>query len=583
MKKSIILGTVALAAASLTSCDDFLNDNRFPLSQQTANTEFWSSATNVQGQINYFYESFLGYSNGSSTGEFYFRTLSDDQCCPSGNASITPWTNINVPASSTNWSAPYVEIRRANLIIEGVTAGSLSGTEEANFLGIARLNRAYQYYLLVRAYGDVPLIDQALDPSIAEDVEALFGPRTAREKVMDSALEDLDYAIANISVQSGKQVFSKDLAMAIKAEICLYEASFSKYHKNDTERANKYFNEVVKAATPLLASYPIGDNYQATYTSFNSAALANSEIIFLKEYVKDVFMHCTVDYTSSSTPVSGLTKDAFDAYLFKDGKPLALTSCNKNDAGTMLPKMENGQAVKDKDGNIVWDALSIREVLEQRDGRLSQTVDTAVYFTGLTYTRPNSMPMTSLTGYGIKKFVNPEMDYEYSTTIWNYTCAPLYWGAQVALAYAEAKAELGTLTDADLNLTLNKLYARAGLPDQTVASLSSMNDPANNMGVSSLLWEVRRCRRCELILDKGIRYWDLVRWHKLDLLDNTKYPNIGLGANVSNSAVAVSKVGDYMNAANGTTRVFSEREYYYPIPSGQLSLNTALKQNPGWE
>ncbi len=580
MKKSIILGAVALVAASLTSCDDFLNDNRYPLSQETANPEFWNNPANVQGQINSFYENFSGYGNGSSGGEFYFRTLSDDQCCPSGNAQITPWKNINVPTSSSNWNAPYTEIRRANNIIEGVTAGTITGAEEADFIGQARLYRAIQYFMLVRAYGDVPLIKQALKP---EDTEALFGPRVARETVIDYVLEDLDYAIANIAAQSGKQEFSKDLAMAVKTEVCLFEAAFSKYHKHNSNRANKFYNEVVNAATPLLASYPIGNNYQATYNSFNNAALGNDEIIFLKEYVKDVFMHCTVDYTSSSTPVSGITKDAFDAYLFKDGKPLALTSCNKNDAGVMLPKIDNDTVVKDKKGKIVWDALSIREVLEQRDDRLAQTIDTAVYFTNLTYQRPNSMPMTSLTGYGIKKFSSPEMDYTYSTTIWNYTCAPLYWGAQIALAYAEAKAELGTLTNADLNITLNKLYARAGLPAQTVASLSGMNDPAKNMDVSSLLWEIRRCRRCELILDKDTRYWDLVRWHQLDLLDTANHPNITLGANVKNSAVAVSKVGDYMDAAKGTVREFSDREYFFPIPSGQILLNDKLVQNPGWE
>lgn len=59
-------------------------------------------------------------------------------------------------------------------------------------------------------------------------------------------------------------------------------------------------------------------------------------------------------------------------------------------------------------------------------------------------------------------------------------------------------------------------------------------DPANNMGVSNLIWEIRRCRRCELIMDNWYRYWDLIRWHQLDKLDSTKYPNIMLGANVSN-------------------------------------------------
>lgn len=554
-----------MVAVSLTSCDDFLNDNRYPESIQTSNANYWSNASNVQGQVNYFLELFSGYGNSSSLGEFYAPAVSDDKTSGTGDANIAQWKNINVPTSSSNWSNPYTYIRRANLIIEGVEGSSLTDAEKANFTGIARLMRGYEYYMLVRCYGDVPLEEGVVDPS---DSEALYMPRTNRNTVMDYALADLDYAIANIAANSGKQVFSKDLARAMKSEICLYEGSYAKYHQNDATRASKYFQEVVSCTEPLVTAYPIGSDYQAIYNSFNSAALANTEIIFLKEYVKDTFMHCTVDYTSSSTPISGLTKDAFDAFLFSDGKPLALTTLDKDDAAELLA-----------DGT-----LSIAKQLAVRDGRLSVMTDDVVYYTGAPYKRENSMPMTSVTGYGVKKFVNPDMDYAYTTTIWNYTCAPLFWGAYMGLNFAEAKAELGTLTDGDLNNTINKLFARAGLPATTVAEMSAMNDPANNMNVSSLLWEIRRCRRCELMFDKDIRYWDLVRWHQLELLDNTKHPNIALGANIKNATVPYATVGDYINAVGTSTRVYEERQYLWPIPSGQIDLykDGALKQNPGW-
>ncbi|MDE6134117.1 MAG: RagB/SusD family nutrient uptake outer membrane protein, partial [Muribaculaceae bacterium] len=78
--------------------------------------------------------------------------------------------------------------------------------------------------------------------------------------------------------------------------------------------------------------------------------------------------------------------------------------------------------------------------------------------------------------------------------------------------------------------------------------------------------------------------WDLVRWHKLDLLDSQAHPDIYLGANVS--AVPADKrpanVNGYMNASGDQIRKFSDREYLFPIPSGQIGLNEALTQNPGW-
>ena len=573
---------MGISAALLTGCDDFLNDNRYPLSQQVSSPAFWSNPNNVQGQINRFYEEFSGYGNGSGFGRFYFSYLSDDQANGTSSATIYPWNNTNVPSSSSSWNDPYKVIRGANLIIEGVESSSLTESEKTNFTAIARLMRGYEYYLLVRAYGDVPLVKKALDPT---DEAELFGPRTPRNEVMDFALEDLNYAVTNIATKASKIEFSADLAAAIKSEVCLFEGSYARYHQKDDARATKYFNEVVNAASPLVDKYTIGDNYQATYNSFRAALSANPEIIFMKAYEKDVFMHCTVDYTSSSSPVAGMTKDAFDAYLFKDGKPLALTSENKSDVGKVYPRLgADGKQLTEKKGDeeiLLWN-YSIKDVLAVRDARLSATIDTAVYYAGLQYKRPNSMLMTSLTGYGICKFNNPAMPEEFTTTIKNYTCAPLYWGAYVAMNYVEAKAELGTITDADVEKTINKLFKRAGLPATTVAEMSKMADPANNMGVSSLLWEIRRCRRCEFIFD-GIRYWDLIRWHQLELLDNVKYPNVGLGANVSAAPVAANAINGYYNAANGGIRQFEERQYLYPIPSGQLQLNSNLEQQPLWK
>lgn len=558
---------IAMVGATLTGCNDFINDNRYPLSQQTANAEFWSNTVNVENQCNTLYNDYSGYGNGSGTGEFYFTSLSDDQACGivSGGVGFKNWTYTNVPASSTNWTSPYTEIRRCNLIIEGVESGSLAGTTEGNnFLGIARLNRAYQYFQLVRMYGDVPLVEKSLDPT---DEAELYGARTSRETVMDFVLADLDFAAENITAQSNKNAWSKDLALAMKAEVCLFEGAYSKYTGN-TSRGDKYFNEVVSACTPLFSRYSISNDYQALYNSLRTTLGSNKEVIFMKAYEQGVFMHSLLDWTCSSTSILGITKDAFDSFLFTDGKPLALTSCDKSDVGEL-----------DADGNY-----SIAKPLAVRDGRLSQIIDPVVYYVGKTWARSNTMDMVSSTGYGVAKFDNLSIEYSDATTANRaYTSAPLYWLAGINLAYVEAKAELGTLTDSDVATYLNPLYKRAGLPDQTLASLTSMNDPANNMGVSSLIWEIRRCRRAEFMLDKNIRYWDLVRWHKLDLLDSGTYPNIQLGANVSASDVAVSNKNGYIDASYGMTRTFSSREYFYPIPSEQIRLNPNLTQNPGWE
>ena len=557
---------------SMASCDHFLDEHRFPTDQQTDNPAFWENEINVQGEIDYFYEYFMGYGNGASwNGTFYYQSLNDDQIgkIASGSVNFADWNYLQVPTSNSVWSASYTAIRRANIIIQNVSISNLAEAKKNNFLAQARLNRAYQYYDLVRNLGDVPLVTTVLDVNSPE----LYAGRTPRNEVMDFVLEDLDFAINNISEQSNKIKWSVDLANAIKTEICLYEASYARYHQKDEARAKKFYEETVKAATPIIASYTYTDDYASIYNSTMDAAdgmiglLSNPEVILLKPYVKSINGHSLCKYTSTATNICGMTKDAFDAYLFLDGKPKASTTENATDMGVM-------DAI----------GLSIQNLLDVRDKRLAAQIDPYVYYNNFTWSRNNSDPMQSLSGYGVRKFINPLMEYYYCVTDYqSYVNAPLFWLSKVALDYAEARAELGKLDDTDMNKTLNKLYVRAGLPTQTVASLSAMNDPANNMGVSSLLWEIRRCRRCELMFD-GFRYWDLVRWHNLDLLDTTQHPNINLGANATPALAdhPISNVDGYICSFPDYSRKFSEREYLAPLGSGQIALNPNLKQNPGW-
>lgn len=239
MKNKYILGALAVAAAmSSTSCSDFLNDNREPLSSQIVNANFWSNSVNIDNQVATFYNDYYGYGNGASTnGTFYYSWLSDDQC---GRHDINDWTYKAVPSSSGSYNGPYEEIRRANLILQGLESSTLDRDVKANYEGLARLHRARQYYQLVQRYGDVILVTKPLDVT---DTEVLYASRTNRNTVMDLVLEDLNYAVENISAQSGKTTFSKDMAQAFKLEVCLYEGSFARYHQNDQKRAEAFFKE----------------------------------------------------------------------------------------------------------------------------------------------------------------------------------------------------------------------------------------------------------------------------------------------------------------------------------------------------
>ena len=569
--KSIILAGLGVALLSLASCDDILDTDPY---DQFTKDNYFTSETNVQLFANYFYNTFTGY--GSGSGDYYFNTLNDDQA----TTGITKWTYMNVPGSAGAWSTPYEEIRRANTLITAVPdVESMSEAKKANWLGIGRLYRAWQHYKVVRAYGDCYWVDKVLDPN---DTEILYGPRQSRNSVMDKVLEDMNYACANITDNAGSRTaFNKWVALAMKAEICLYEGDYSKYVKNDNTRANTYLTEAKKACEEIMNSgnFSLNSNYQANFNSLDLAG--NKEMILYKHYILGKLAHGTIDYTCGSTQVYGMTKDAFDSYLFKDGKPLATTSLNKTDRGTVV-------VLDDNSGLGDAPHIDITNVLANRDPRLSAQVDHILQFPGSGYARFGGAQSTASTGYGVFLFDTNLIDNtNRQSTYGNWTDAPIFWYAEILLNYAEACAELGSITQTDLDKSINLLRDRVGMP-HLLTSVEA--DPANNMGVSNILWEVRRERRVEMMYCMNDRYWSLLRWNQLSLLDTNKNPDLSRGAYVAGYETQGISLDDvdvdadgYINCSNnGAPRQWDAKYNLFPIPDDQRNLNPQIGQNPGW-
>lgn len=559
----------------LVGCDNLLDKD--PRDTFINNKGFWSNDNQVSSYSNGFYE-FYG-----TARSFYFTSLNDDQA----NPSFDNWTFTTVPNKSDKYSGNFSKVRQINYMLDGLETSTLSTAKKTNYAAIARLNRAWIYYQLVKMYGDIQWESHVIGDINSDEV---YGPRTDRDVVIDSVLQDLNYAIQNIpNNTTDKTLWSKEMALAMKSDICLYEGTFCKYRTQadngkapDLTRANRYLQECVNASEELRTSGKFQLNSWTPniagkiYTIYNSLDLStNKEVIFYNHYEKDVKSHGLCDFTCSSTTQSGITKDAVDAFLFKDGKPLSTTTLNKND-----------EARRNAKGHY-----SIAHLLNNKDKRLSLLIDSIICFKNHGWIRNEPSPngplpaeMTSSTGYSVYKYDNPQMELYYRTNAnTNYTDIPLFWLATVLLNDAEAKAEMGTITQADLDNTVNLLQTRAELPPLT---LNPTADPANNMGVSNLIWELRRTRRCELMCDLDYRYWDLVRWHQLDKLDSNLHPTINYGANIHQltDKTGLSVVGDYLKATS-STRSFNSKYYQYPIPSNELELNEkeGMKQNPGWE
>ena len=271
--------------------------------------------------------------------------------------------------------------------------------------------------------------------------------------------------------------------------------------------------------------------------------------------------------------------------------------------------------------------MTFTDEVKDRDPRLAQSIRTPGY-TRIGTTKILAPDLSvSVTGYQPIKFVQEPTASGGNVDRNNRsTCdLPVYRYAEVLLNYAEAKAELGTLTQDDLDKSVNKIRQRVGMPGLNMAKANAnpdrylsdaetgfINVTGANKGV---ILEIRRERAIELT-QEGFRYNDLVRWKagyclnqsirgmyfpgsgSYDLSGNGKADiilyNEGEAKPTAGAGVLVYKIGTdillsdknngYLDFHKNIARTkFDEvRDYLYPIPINERSLNNNLTQNPGW-
>ena len=565
--KKIILSLMA-GMVLFTSCD-LLNPN--PLADFTEDN-FFTSETNVEMYTNYFYNEWTAYGTGGSSEFGYWTTLNDNQAV----TGLSGWNFLAVSASDGTWNACYQEIRRANILLKHIDEIDMPAASKNYYKGLAHLYRGWQHFCLVRKFGDCYWVGQELT---TEDTDVLYGKRQNRNEVMDKVLEDLNYAVANMGDKnaSSRTAYNVHVANAIKSRVCLFEGTYAKYHQKDNARAEKFLKECQTASlalinNPMFVLTAGAEGYRANYNSLDLTG--NTEMIMYKKYVLGVLYHANQDYCCGSTQTPGLNKAAFNAYLMKDGS--LPTGDDKGVLGT-----EGYDAGKP----VIYDLVAARDprLAQQIDGYLAYVGNGRIRYQGMTG-QDGAAENTTSTGYGILKFDEPVTLAKYrQATNGNETDAPVFWLAEIILNQAEACAELGD--EAGAKKYVNMLRTRAGMPE-----IKLQNDPANNMGVSDLIWEVRRERRIELMFDINDRYWSLNRWHQLDKLDTEKYPDQTKGAWIEkgwpidlNSVLLTEGDHGYIECnTTGVHRKFEDKHYLAPIPSGQIALNPEIGQNPGW-
>lgn len=596
MKKNLIYILAAAGALTLGSCADDLD--RFPLSSLSPETYF-----NNEEELKTFTNGFYGQFPTAQSG----YSESEDVVCIFNLPVTTVGLTRTIPTSGGGWDWGY--LRNINLYLQYSHRCNSQSARE-HYDGVARFFRAYFYFEKVKRFGDVPWYNRPLsstDPDLKK-------PRDSRQLIMDSVLNDIDYAIQHIPDDQELYLVTKWTAMALKSRICLFEGTYRKYHGiADYER---FLNECATVSEQFIdqSPYSIYQSGDKPYRDlFASMDAIKQEVILARDYDNAKAVKHEANYYTMSTTYGrpGMNKKIVNSYLMKDGSRF-----------TDIPG---------------YKTMQYYDEMQNRDPRLTQTV------VGPGYMRINSDAVmspdftASTTGYQIIKWVTDASGDGYLGSSNDYI---LFRAAEVYLNFAEAKAELGTLTQADLDKSIKKIRDRVGMPNIDLAAANANPDPyltaensgyhnvtGNNKGV---ILEIRRERTIELILE-GFRYYDLMRWKEGKMLEQPfmgmYFPGLTEGSGDNRYAVFDMNDGTLQDSEkvdiciytgkkpsvknirkfykldeaftltggdNGNIichdiavepREFNEeRDYLYPIPTTERSLtNGALTQNPGWD
>ncbi len=549
LKYMIYMSTALLT----TGCNDaFLERAPQSLNDQT----FWSTANDLKTYANGFYGLIpAGVSNLDDTN-------SDTQVPNSINTFL--WGQYTVPTEGGAWSqSNWSTIRKLNYFMTHYQNAQGTEAEINTYVGEIRFFRALQYFDKIKTLGDVPWLDKDLNV----DSKELYGPKTARNEVAKKIIEDLDFAIRWLPEAGNEEAnrLNKDIARHVKARVCLHEGTYYKYHTElkYTNEADGLLQQAVEASNDLIISgkyeiYNTGhpeSDYHNLFTMDDKSNL--KEAILYIDYIEDKRMHNMSHGTLEAN--AGFSKDFVDCILYDDGLPKGLTT---------QPTTDN----------------TIAEEMAGRDPRFSQLIKNDAYLTDEEKEKANYddnyVDKFHLTGYHTIKGYIPDLPSGYYV---EFTDGIAYRYAETLLINAEAKAELKTLTQDDLDNTINKLRDRAGMPHlKKEVGFTDPNWPDYGYTLSAILQEIRRERRVELA-GEGFRFDDLCRWKAGHLLDNVM---TYVGKKLSNGKYAIvypNYTNDDLSYQEGKSRKWDNKMYLYPIATGELQRNPQLlPQNPGW-
>lgn len=544
MKKilySIIILALAVSCTLDTAPRDALSSATFP-----------KTANDVEMMAIGCYD---GYTDQNYT--VYNDVFSDNGICTI-NANFARYANGKTSHATpgTNWYS-YSTITRCNNFLSVTNNSSITFSDPKRLTQLrneVRFLRAFKYYTLCTAFGDVPLIKDVVPSLEAAKVQV-----TPEADIADFIIQEMNEItkegeLAEIAAEDGR--VTRGAALALKMRTCLH---YKKY-ADAIDAADEIIRSNVYSLVTDKSNGKIP--YEEVFKEKNEG---NSEIILaFKRCMNDYKNQTIIEFCnvndggwSAFIPI----QDLVDAYEMNNG----LTIEEAKAAGQYDP----AHPFKNRDPRFYSTILFPGADWANREGveRIYNTLDVTV--NGVEnkdhFAHSNN---SSSTGYSVRKYMNPLSQYaDINNTGLDLI---LFRYAEVLLAKAEALIESQPSKLNDATDLIDQVRTRAGMP---------VVDRAKYNSQATLRELLRRERRIEFAFE-GLRRTDLMRWGlTLDKLNGPVYGcNLGtvhMDKSIPQEERAEIYVGDnYKNLIENRTA----KNVYMPIPQTEIDVNPNIKQ-----
>ncbi|AOM80856.1 RagB/SusD family nutrient uptake outer membrane protein [Pedobacter steynii] len=609
-----------LVVVSFTSCKKYLD--RMPDDQLTlemifkdkTRTEDWLAGiyTNIP-------DPYWGY-----TRDIAFDALADD-LAPSTGWEQFGWTVVSKQNGNWNstsewtpnyWSELPRRIRAAHILIENVKPNPAQLVTEADVALMryeARFLIAYYYSLLLDVYGAIPYHAGLYSPDASEK-ELLIGQTPFDETVnwIDAELKELASLLP--PSYSNTQKYGRAtsiMCLAVRARLLLFAASplvngnpdyadFKNHEGVALYNASYDPGKWVKATNACKELVDVAEaNGHALYYERNSDGSidpflsyqnmmfkrrqdGNNEILFARpdcnfsEYDK----HAQPRGTGGNGGL-GITQSLVDAFFMENGLPIDDPNSGYVEKGfSTAPEIRNTKWEEVRGGGKVtlentynmythreprfYISVLYNEAWHRRENRRTQ-----FYFGAMDGGPTHDAPQN---GYLVRKKVHP--DYDPRNNINPYRPGILYRLGEAYLNYAEALNETEP-GNPNILKYLNLIRERAGIP-QFGGGNGSLPVPGSQ---DAMRKAIRRERRVELNTE-GIRYRDIRRWKIGEEVLNGNFYGMNFTGAENNDNESNPKA--FFKRSVYQRRVFTKKNYWFPIPQGEIDKNPNLVQNKGF-